>query len=56
MKHNTEIARVIRGWVIVYYLDNGFPIPAHSVIYPFKWMARLKKWWVENVHGNYVKK
>lgn len=55
MRRNTEVVKTHWGeWAIVYYLENGFPIPADSVTYPFKWMAHLKKWWVENVHGNYI--
>lgn len=55
MKRKTEVVKTVLGeWAIVYYLDNGFPIPADSTTYPFKWMAQMRKWWVEDVHENYI--
>jgi hypothetical protein len=54
MKQKTHIIKTVYGgWAIVYYLDNGFPVPCDRVIYPFKWMARFRKWIIEDVHGNY---
>ena len=53
MRRKTYVVKsVFGGWAIVYYLDNGFPIPCDRVLYQFKWMAQLRKWWVEEVCGN----
>jgi hypothetical protein len=55
MRRNTEVVKTFWGeWAIVYYLDNGFPISADLRTYPFRWMAQFRKWWVENIHGNYI--